>query len=578
MSARVIGSPFNKPERQVISVDANYLASNSDDELLVTTAGVTVTLPVNPQIGSLLTIVSDGANVTVVGGTFPFKTGGNRTMLPNQVLTLFFSTTNSWVEAGDAADPGSLTVQNWFIDPVAGSDLFDGLTAATAFKTMAHLAALWGFNILNPGAGLTVQVNLLNNLPASDPLSFELLGLGPSVCLFFQGIATTLAGPDVFSAVGFTPKVRATNTPLQLSGTAIASFAPFLPGGATPARVRKTSGTATEQCIFWPAKNTAGLGRMSEPFKPQTPVASNYPSLNNAARPSVAPAPGDTFVMESLTQVFFGECAIAGTDNGGTGQSGQNKVAFQNLSFQPPNNGARTILSIAGYVQVKFYECFQSETISVTGPGVEELWLNCALQRNLTGVGNTGTIQGGVVTGQTQFTADLIFLDLDVMFQGVGFGTFTNTIKIGTACFFDAGGGPNNPPGSGLHVMPGSAVNNLIFSDNASQIWGSGNTGQGISVAPGGCFDYATTPAGSVAPSITGSVPGVNDFNVGGLYPGSTAAAPVLFPVNPATGLPAAAPIACSWANLVAAYGGGTGFGGSATNHVKGGWLSQGNA
>jgi hypothetical protein len=536
--------------------------ADGDEVTISDPAGVAS--PSNPlvligRIGANGAQIRDGG---LAGNSATYTTPGINKRLVYSAVTNTWNVMNGGSSTSGASSPGALSAPAWWIDSVAGSDTNDGQTALTPLKTMARLASLWGFGVLNPGPGLTVQVNIVNPLPITDPIAFNLASLGPSVCLFFQGIAATIFGPDIVSAV--VPKNRATNTALSITGTALASWAPYLPAGVTPARVRTTAlAGPTSNAIFWPAKTTGAVGRMSEPFKPQTPVASNYPSLNNAARPATPPAVGDTFVLESLTTVFVGACSIGGVDNGPIAAIGQNKVAFQNLDVQVPQPGARLNFSVNGYAQIKLYECHINETMSTSGPGTEELYLNCAIQRNLTGVGNTWTIQGGVVTGQSAFAGGLIFPDLDVLFQGVGFGDFANQVKAGTMAIFDAVGGPNNPSGSGLHVMPGCGITNLTFSDTTHLVWGSGNAGAGISCAAGGSFVSAAN-----APTITGAVPGTNDFTVAG--------ASSLFPINPATGLPAAAPIACSWANFAAAYGGGTGFGGGASHPVFGGQISLG--
>lgn len=63
----------------------------------------------------------------------------------------------------------------WFIDSTYGHDEADGTTAETAIQTHAELKRRWGPGraLLQP-SGDTVEITILGDLPASDPIEFDL--------------------------------------------------------------------------------------------------------------------------------------------------------------------------------------------------------------------------------------------------------------------------------------------------------------------------------------------------------------------------------------------------------------------
>jgi hypothetical protein len=106
MTSRIIGSPTNKAERQVINVNGNYKTSPSDDTLNVLVAS-TVTLSDNPLFGEEHLITADGVAVTVIGGAHPLI-GGPVVVAPNTAITVVFLISGSWVVTAGGGGGGTL--------------------------------------------------------------------------------------------------------------------------------------------------------------------------------------------------------------------------------------------------------------------------------------------------------------------------------------------------------------------------------------------------------------------------------------------------------------------------------------
>jgi hypothetical protein len=448
--------------------------------------------------------------------------------------------------SGSGVDPADLAQATWFINALTGSDSNSGL-AGFPLKTFAQLSQRWGIgNFLTPGAGLAVVVKIESDLPPTDPITFD-IKLGPSNGLLIQGTNTTTLQSGTFSAV--TAKNRATNTPLQGTDVTV-NWANFLSNGVTPGRVHDT----TNDSYFWPAKNQGGgSARFSEPFKRQT-VPNNFPALGPGDRPGAPVAALDTFTIERLTQVYFGGMTIGGSDSTGNFFFRQNNVAFQDLWITEQGFINNLAVMTGGGCGVKYYACLIGTTLLGTTQALGFRVQNCSTGKPFFGTllgCPPGELQmlGGLVSAVTLTAAGVIFADMDVMYQSSGPGFAIGSLIFGTVAIFDTPAGfvPNNTPGDGIHLGPSCGLRNQTFTDTTHAIWGSGNAGAGIGVAAGGTFGYTTN-----APTITGSVPGTNDFTVGGK---STSRAWD----DAGAGAWSALPIANSWANLVAAIPAGLG-------------------
>jgi len=110
-----------------------------------------------------------------------------------------------------------LTRNNWYIDPVTGDDNAPGDTPGSALKTYAEFQRRVGdFTILTPTETF-LNINILNDLGFTDPITFRnIMGRGRSC--FINGSEKVLATGTL---TGTTDKDRSTNTPWQITDTAV---------------------------------------------------------------------------------------------------------------------------------------------------------------------------------------------------------------------------------------------------------------------------------------------------------------------------------------------------------------------
>jgi hypothetical protein len=379
-----------------------------------------------------------------------------------------------------------------------------------------------------------VTVNIGSDLPPSDPITFN-VSLGPTNGLLIKGTNTTTLQSGAFTAV--TAKNRATNTPLQGTDAAV-NWADFLIGGATPGRVHDT----TNNSYFFPAVDQGGgSARLSEPFLGQT-VGNSFPTIGPGDRPGAPVTIGDSFTIERLTKVYFGGITVGGSSSTGNFFFTGNNLAFQDLWLDGEGFLNNQALVTGGGSAVKYYACIIGTSLVGTVQTNGFRLQNCNTGKPFFGTITLcppGEIQflGGVSNAVIITAAGVVFADLDVLFQSSGLGFITGPVIFGTVGIFDTPAGflPNNLSGDGIHLGPGCSMKNETFSDSTHKIWGSGNGGAGIGVAPGGSFGYQTN-----APSVTGAAA---DFTVGGKVTSRA--------WNDAgAGSWSALPIANTWANL----------------------------
>lgn len=473
---------------------------------------------------------------------------------------------NAGISTSDAST-NSLVQANWFINATTGSDTNDGSSSGAALKTFAELSRRWGKgNLLNPTGG-TVTVNIMTDLPSTDPIAFD-IRLASGVGLLISGEAgvTTLYTGTLSGVVA---KNRATNTPLQgTDGYVTGGWASYIPtiASANPARILDT----TNGSQFYAVKDLGGgAARFSEPIKPVTVIASAFPRfINNAARPTSAVANSDSFQLQSLPKVFWGSVKVDSAYSSASGTGVSSNVGYQGLHFDRigATNGPPVQPNTQNSVVHKFYSCIISVQYQCVGAIPDPAFNNCAFRQTgqiFSGQGGVVSLLAGVVFGTVgNFGQNHIF-DMDVMFQGGIIGNNNMAFKIGTLAIFDTpvlGTSNNNKTGDGLHVGPGSNMWLQTFLDTTGHaLWGSGNAGAGVFVAPGGTFNYSAT-----APTITGSTPGTNDFNLAGATTSRAWDETANAGAGGWTTL-----ITNSWANLTTAIAS-SGLGDAATNVGKG--------
>lgn len=486
--------------------------------------------------GSLKSLLA-GGSLVVLASTVNFNTSD-----PLQSGFLSSIGINPNGASGSALTNNPLTQTAWYVDPTNGSDANDGLTSGTALKTVAELSNRWGKGKLisptgaNTSPGVTVTVNILGNVPTTDPLNIDVVLDGGVRLLFLGGVASST--PLTVTAV--TARNRATNTPWQFTAT----------GGVT---VASRIFDSTVNAYFWTVKDQgANSWRLSEPCtKPN--VGSLLADANQ-----VAIADSDTFVLQTLYTLKLGVVRVMQNRNNAAGPPFGTSLVFRDLDLTGdycPELSSNT----SGYV----YECKFSRSVT-PATGLFVNLQNCCqpsgqLVRpigSLIRFGAGGYIGSGSAfsptTSALQFSNDIIFQGNSISIVG------SNVLAILGGCgIFDSvagGNGGTNTAGNGLMVSQGGAA--VLRTTITNALWGSGQLGGGVGVAAG-CNFFIVNDVST--PSITGSTPGTNDFVLGG--------ATSTYGID--TDGTYVGPTTNSWANYAATLGAGTGHGRHATNPQK---------
>lgn len=368
----------------------------------------------------------------------------------------------------------------WFIDPVAGFDENTGLTAGTALKTDAERQRRVQAGGLWPIVADTT-ITYLNNVPTTDPVII-ICQLAANGFLRFKGVATvTYTSPGGgFTAV--TNLNRAANTPSAVTEAGLGA-------GRVGQRIRTTSG-ASSGAIAWLAKDQGGGSYRTSPWGTMNLTLTPVPFIPT----NVNVAPGDNFVIESLTTIGRLQVSVLDAVFGGALSANGVQTTFENLQVTDP---AATMSGIP----------LSSVTYSPLAFGCR--WhnpLNGALCTSFLDLGavyiiNVGTpswygclISGGTVSVQTSVIADL-----DTLSQAAVIRVRLNGIlRVGALGIFDT-------TSDGLLVEDGEARCGALFG--ADLLYGAGNTAFGIRVRSGGKVTY------NAKPIVTG---GTNDTIIGG--------------------------------------------------------------
>ncbi len=456
----------------------------------------------------------------------------------------------------------ALTQATWFIDPINGVNTNTGLTSSTALKTFAELSRRWGNGntLAPPGTNGTVPVfvtvNIMSSLPSTDPLTYN-VALGPQVQLQFVGATPTQTSLTV-SAVR--TKVRSSNTPWALTVST--------PATSVATRILDV----TQSGYFWGVKDeTAGVLRISEPFKPPVLVASGtYPQLLSGAL-RFTPLNTDTFATQTLVSVTCGSMIVSAT-RGPTSNSGiRGSVVFIDLQL---DNSDPVFINSNG-VNITFYGCLMTRDLSF-GPSLALNLINCCHARSGGSansfhqtVGAFPLWEGGAfINVSPAIVSSTLRVDFDTIFQTCALVALSGTRwLLGNVGIFDGrtgGPGQQNPTGDGIRLAPGGIAVSCIDVDTTNTLWGSGSVGAGIGLGGGSSFQWQGTLV-SAPLSITGSTPGTNDFAFRGITGSGTITSAYTMSSAGVVG----GPHTDSWSNFFNV----SNFGGTAFNPPTNSWI-----
>lgn len=422
----------------------------------------------------------------------------------------------------------------WFIDPVAGSDLNDGATAATPVKSYnGGVVARWGTT--SPVLHQDTTLTWLSSQPVggADPVVLTPVcaagaGAGSAAVVMVQGLldATTRVHSGVIPGGGLTAKNRATGQLLQVD----------LGFAATPGMLvhNTTAGKDSYAMVY---KIVAGTTyAMAQPI-----AAIALPAPADTVVTEVDTwAVGDTFEIFVPTAInaIQSEPTIAALD---AVRTFPNPVQFQNIAIWPADGIEEDAIFDFHYTSA--YNC---TVLSQLASGWQDtsdmnaIWVNCYCSGSAETFNDFFHFAGGVLTASAITPQMACHFDFDAIIDltAIGIGGFKAI---------------NGPLSQGLVYVAGAlvTVGEIFFTaassySGTSILWGPGSLD---------ALDRSRIVYSSVATAAA------TFLNAGGLLINQSGTAN---PFDKASGAMGAA-IAISPASLDAAFGAG-GFGGRAVN------------
>ena len=473
-----------------------------------------------------------------------FRLDRASTLTPDGITIVASVDGGNWIRQMDG-DIVWFSQPDWYIDPINGNDENLGNSPATALRTAAELSRRWPGQPLLTGrlsnlvvANLVVvSVNILNNLPITDPVDIN-VRMPANSLLALLGQATVERSGD-FDAV--VVKNRPTNQPWVVTDFA-ANWA--LDVGKL---VVITSGPNAGQSA-WVAKDLgANQARMSNFVNPG--ISPLPDSLINPIPASGVVAPGDQYQVITQTRAAIRQLRVTSPNTGSTTRStiGIANLQLDVLSAIP----LRNIIVVADGYGIGIYKnCkFNGGLNTFQHPSLLHFAVNCACMQSLTLLRDT-RLQAGISFGQVLGVGGSVMLDHDFMVQN-GLVTIAQVngpsqIVVGTACVFDS-------PTSGVFITSYDGVNIRTIEAGTHALWGSGNAQFGVQLDANRSMAYQTN-----VPTITGAL---GDFRLATATV-SRAWDEAIGAYTEAGGPPTRLN---TWANLAALIGAG-GFGGNAHN------------
>lgn len=448
----------------------------------------------------------------------------------------------------------------WFIDAINGKDSNYGNDAAHPIKTHAE----WANRVQPATWDLTnsVLVTYINCPGQADPLPLQRapnvragLGLATAIWLKFQGPPPTVKAGHGGAVTAVTPRVRATNTPGNITTTGILNASdlglrmqivggarngavsyPVKVLGANQVRASEWEITAVDEVTFVDTHVTPVIGDVVQVMtqgvifanlvaiqggNEQGALFFNDLDISSVSSPNVPGTQGDSIQLTGVgAWQGFQRCRFP--------DAAPLLVAVRNTESQnPPGFWGFTIFvncMFGGGVQFLEGDCFGN---SVNGGA-------CVFSPGALSIFALTLIGAGAQ------------LDADFLIQGGSMGPApTGQLLVGAAAAFDA-------PGilSGVIIGSQGIVHCGVLFYGVRAIWGAGNAVAGVDIADFGVMRYETLA------SITIAGPAGKDYRLSGQFlawsfVGATPA------YQPAGGLATTYP-------LLAAAVGGPGLGGQA--------------
>lgn len=419
------------------------------------------------------------------------------------------------------------TQATWHVRPSTGSDANNGLTSASPVATGVELSNRLGrYNRI----AQATTVNLPEGLPATDALSlivvFDDLNASGAGILAKGGVKTTL-GTGTFTSAP-TAENPATNTTWSVVNSALPSANSW--AALVGKRIRITSGPRVG-LMAWILKDLGSkTARTSE-----WAVVDAWPGLSVTLG---TPQSGDAYAVEDLQQVSLGaiDTLFQNID--------YNDPGFPNISFQDLEIRDAGLFQPRSLADIRFYGC-------TVVPQLDASYCQYALALNTHFVNGIVVNHGGqcvayagssfgdcVASTGGQFRPDGNFIA-----QGANIMSLdTGGLVLGKCAALDSD--------SGIVSVGGGAIQLTGGPFGAGVCWGSGGSGNGLTLAPGGKVMIS-----GFNPSNRFYITGANGDYSGGTDVGDPFdASPLMYAFDSSASPPGwTTGRTCTWANYFAA-------------------------
>ncbi len=213
---------------------------------------------------------------------------------PNQKLFL----TNNSIPTLSAISTSYSSQTTWYIDPTSGIDTNTGLTSGTAIKTWAEFIKRVG---VSPTINITINVYLLGDIPATDPVVFSPI-MSPTGKFYIHGTLTAVsAGTGSYTSV--LTRSTTINRPVSVTDTARASWTANVGN-----MIKNTGGTAGSIGAYaWIVKDTgSNTARLTTLLAVDS--SKLYESVTNKN-----PVVSDTYSIYTLSKIEYMDIKVSST-------------------------------------------------------------------------------------------------------------------------------------------------------------------------------------------------------------------------------------------------------------------------
>lgn len=288
----------------------------------------------------------------------------------------------------------------WYIDPLNGNDINDGLLSSTAVKTFYEFRRRVGnFAIISR----VVDITLLNDLPFTDPLIWSPI-ITTTGQINFRGTRTQVS-TGTFSTVR--ARAGATNIPLGVTDVS-QNWTTQL-----TRLVVMTSGTNIGAAA-WVAKDEgSNIGRLST----LTVYSTTQQFITGT---EATPLVTEQYAVYTLTKILS-DVGISSANGSNVSEVNQGKIHFIDLDIIPNTTGRSATSNVNGPLRFAWINCIFRGQVSDKNPNTS--YINCCFTTSgghAPGWSNSVNFYGGLFTTAATFTAGRSFLRLGLLFQGIG--------------------------------------------------------------------------------------------------------------------------------------------------------------